>query len=219
LEESLREATTNGEWTYAACQMRAQSHAATDRSSIDSRCRFSRRQKVQTVFLASYTPSLNSRSLRWCCIDLSNPPRYRELRREECWRRQVFVGETEERLVFEPVALKQKRSKPLKEKIAASAWLVLELTAFVWYLSALGVGDTIARLHGLEMCQETFMNTAFKFALMLGVAATVFAVPAFAGTPPSACSIVVSSVPEPATLAMLASGIVGVAVLRHWRKK
>ena len=26
-----------------------------------------------TVSLGSYTPSLNSRSFRWCCIDLSNP--------------------------------------------------------------------------------------------------------------------------------------------------
>jgi NADPH:quinone reductase-like Zn-dependent oxidoreductase len=35
---------------------------------------FSRRQKAQTVLLASYTPSLNSICFRWCCIDLSNPP-------------------------------------------------------------------------------------------------------------------------------------------------
>jgi PEP-CTERM motif len=63
------------------------------------------------------------------------------------------------------------------------------------------------------------MNTAFKIALMLGVAATVFAVPAFAAAPPCACSNVVCSVPEPATLTMLASGIGCVVVLRHRRKK
>src|SRR5467141_375239 len=42
LEESLREATTNTEWSYVACQRRAQSHAATVPPSIGSRCRSSR---------------------------------------------------------------------------------------------------------------------------------------------------------------------------------
>jgi hypothetical protein len=66
------------------------------------------------------------------------------------------------------------------------------------------------------------MNNALKFALMLGTAATVLAVSAFAGNagvctdiPNGGCS----SVPEPSTIAMLASGLGAVVVLRHWRKR
>jgi hypothetical protein len=59
------------------------------------------------------------------------------------------------------------------------------------------------------------MKNTVKFALMLGMAAAALAAPAFAGsggwTP--------RSVPEPSTLAMLASGLGGVIALRHWRKR
>src|SRR5208282_704377 len=53
-EESLREATTNSEWRYVACQRRARSHAASLPPSIASRRRSSQSQTVQTVSLASY---------------------------------------------------------------------------------------------------------------------------------------------------------------------
>ena len=59
------------------------------------------------------------------------------------------------------------------------------------------------------------MKNTVKFALLLGMAAVVSAAPAFAGVggwPPR-------RVPEPSTLAMLASGLGGVIALRHWRKR
>jgi hypothetical protein len=52
-----------------------------------------------------------------------------------------------------------------------------------------------------------------KFSLMLAIAVAVSALPAFAGEPQTV------PVPEPATLALLASGIGGVAVLRRLRKR
>jgi len=58
------------------------------------------------------------------------------------------------------------------------------------------------------------MKNAVKFALMIGAATAALAVPAFAGT--TQCFV---SVPEPSTLAMLASGLGGVIALRHWRKR
>src|SRR5271169_661322 len=70
-EESLREATTNSEWSYVACQRRAQSHAASLPPSIASRCRSAQSQTAQTVSLASYNTTFSEKSyIRWCCIDL-----------------------------------------------------------------------------------------------------------------------------------------------------
>src|ERR1700729_4376327 len=62
-EGSLREATTNSEWSYVACQRRAQSHAASLPPSIASRPRPSQSQTVQTVSLASYKHHLLESSL------------------------------------------------------------------------------------------------------------------------------------------------------------
>jgi hypothetical protein len=58
------------------------------------------------------------------------------------------------------------------------------------------------------------MKNTVKFALLLGMAAVVAAAPAFAGE-----NGWVRTVPEPSTLAMLASGLGGVLALRHWRKR
>src|ERR1700683_2537837 len=52
-EECRREATTQRECSCAACQKRAQSHAATVRPSSDSKRHASRPQKVQTASLVS----------------------------------------------------------------------------------------------------------------------------------------------------------------------
>src|SRR5580704_11454554 len=72
-EEFLRGATTNTEWSYGACQKRAQSHAATVPPSIGSRCRFSPAQKAQTVSLTSYNTTFREQTyIRWCCIDRLN---------------------------------------------------------------------------------------------------------------------------------------------------
>ena len=76
LEESLREVTTNTEWSYVACQKLAQSHAATVPPSIGSRCRSSRSQKAQTVSLVSYNTTFREQTyIRWCCIDRLRSPR------------------------------------------------------------------------------------------------------------------------------------------------
>ena len=58
-----------------ACQRRAQSHAATLRPSIASRCRSSRSQIAQTVSLASSNTTFKEKIyIRWCCIDPLRPP-------------------------------------------------------------------------------------------------------------------------------------------------
>ena len=56
------------------------------------------------------------------------------------------------------------------------------------------------------------MNKIFKSALVLGAAVAVLAAPAFAGEP-------IPVVPEPGTMALLASGIGGIAVLRRMLKR
>src|SRR6202044_422683 len=87
-EESLREVTTNTESSYESCQRRAQSHAVTVPPSIASRCRASRSQKAQTVFLVSYITTFKEQPyIRWCCIDLSNPPRLSGLTQAHSRRR------------------------------------------------------------------------------------------------------------------------------------
>ena len=74
--ESHRGATTNSEWKYGACQRRAQSHAASLPPSSGARCRSSRSQKAQTVFLASYHTTFKEQIYnRWCCIHPLRSPR------------------------------------------------------------------------------------------------------------------------------------------------
>jgi len=58
------------------------------------------------------------------------------------------------------------------------------------------------------------MNKALKFVLMLIAATSVSSLPAFAGLPGPP-----TNVPEPATLALLATGLGAVAVVRRLRKK
>jgi hypothetical protein len=77
--ESHREATTNSESKYVACQRRAQSHAASVPPSIGATCRSSGSQKAQTVFLVSYNTTFKEQIYnRWCCIDPLRPPRLPE---------------------------------------------------------------------------------------------------------------------------------------------
>jgi len=59
------------------------------------------------------------------------------------------------------------------------------------------------------------LNSKFKFALMFAFVMATATLPAWAGTaqgPPPA-------VPEPSSIILMASGIGGIGMLRHFRKR
>src|ERR1700684_1741840 len=75
--EPLREVTTRRECSCAACQKRAQSHAATGPPSATPNVTLLDRRKPKPYPWSHANTTFTTQIyIRWCCFDLSNAPRY-----------------------------------------------------------------------------------------------------------------------------------------------